>query len=36
VGNITGVPLGTVKSRIHYAKKALRNVLRKEASGNEK
>jgi len=35
VGNITGVPLGTVKSRIHYAKKALRDVLKKEGKCNE-
>ena len=35
VGTITGVPLGTVKSRIHYAKKALRDVLKKEAKCNE-
>ncbi len=34
VGNITGVPLGTVKSRIHYAKKALRDVLKKEGECN--
>ncbi|MBT3374011.1 MAG: RNA polymerase sigma factor [Lentisphaerae bacterium] len=36
VANIAGVPLGTVKSRIHYAKQALRDVLRQGASGNEK
>ncbi len=30
VGKITGVPLGTVKSRIHYAKRALRDVLKRE------
>lgn len=36
VANITEVPLGTVKSRIHYAKEALRDVLRQGASGNEK
>jgi len=35
VGNILGVPLGTVKSRVHYAKKALRDVLKEEASGDE-
>lgn len=35
VGYITGVPLGTVKSRIHYAKKALRDVLKKEGECNE-
>ena len=35
VGNITGVPLGTVKSRIHYANKALRGVLKKEGECNE-
>lgn len=31
VAQITGVPVGTVKSRIHYAKKALRQLLSKEA-----
>ena len=35
VGSITDVPLGTVKSRIHYAKNALRDVLTEEALGNE-
>lgn len=35
VGSITGVAPGTVKSRIHYAKKALRDVLKKEGECNE-
>ncbi len=35
VGKITGAPLGTVKSRIHYAKNALREVLEKEDKCNE-
>ncbi len=35
VGDITGVPVGTVKSRIHYAKKSLRDVLKKEDECNE-
>lgn len=35
VGRITGAPLGTVKSRIHYAKNALREVLEKEDKCNE-
>ena len=35
VSDITCVPIGTVKSRIHYAKKALRDVLKKEAKYNE-
>jgi len=35
VGGITGAPIGTVKSRIHYAKKALREILKKEDEGHE-
>jgi RNA polymerase sigma-70 factor, ECF subfamily len=35
VGKITGTRLGTVKSRIHYAKKALRAVLKKEGECHE-
>ena len=35
VAGITGVTLGTVKSRLHYAKKALREVLEKEAKCHE-
>lgn len=35
VGKITGVPIGTVKSRIHYGKKALRDLLEKEGETNE-
>jgi RNA polymerase sigma-70 factor (ECF subfamily) len=35
VADITGVAAGTVKSRLHYAKKALRAVLEKEAERNE-
>ena len=35
VGKITSTRLGTVKSRIHYAKKALRDVLEKEGDCNE-
>jgi RNA polymerase sigma-70 factor (ECF subfamily) len=35
VGTITGAPLGTVKSRIHYAKNALREVLKKEDKSHE-
>ena len=34
VSDITDVPLGTVKSRIHYAKRALRDLLKKEAERN--
>lgn len=30
VSKITGVPVGTVKSRIYYAKKALRQLLSEE------
>jgi RNA polymerase sigma-70 factor, ECF subfamily len=30
IGEITGVPSGTVKSRLHYAKQALRKLLDKE------
>ena len=36
VADITGVVPGTVKSRLHYAKKALREVLEKEAERNER
>lgn len=32
VSQIVGVPVGTVKSRLYYAKKALRRVLQEEAS----
>ena len=32
ISDVTRVPLGTVKSRIHHAKQALRNVLEREAS----
>lgn len=32
VSQIVGVPVGTVKSRLHYAKKALRRVLEEESS----
>lgn len=35
VADITGVAPGTVKSRLHYAKKALREVLAKEAECDE-
>lgn len=35
VGAIVGAPVGTVESRIHYAKKALRELLSKEACGDE-
>ena len=35
VADITGVVAGTVKSRLHYAKQALREVLEKEAKHNE-
>jgi RNA polymerase sigma-70 factor (ECF subfamily) len=35
VADITGVTLGTVKSRLHYAKKALREVLEKENNRDE-
>lgn len=35
VADITGVAPGTVKSRLHYAKKALREVLDKEAKCHE-
>ncbi len=36
VGGIVGVPAGTVKSRIHYATRALRDVLNTEAQCDEK
>jgi RNA polymerase sigma-70 factor (ECF subfamily) len=32
---VLGVPPGTVKSRLHYAKRALRQVIAEEASGHE-
>lgn len=35
ISSITGVPTGTVKSRLYYAKKALRNLMKKERPGNE-
>ena len=35
VADITGVTLGTVKSRLHYAKKALREVLEQENTRDE-
>lgn len=35
VAGITGVSVGTVKSRLHYAKKALREVLEKEDKCDE-
>lgn len=30
IGGITGIPVGTVKSRIYYARKALRNLMKHE------
>jgi RNA polymerase sigma-70 factor (ECF subfamily) len=35
VATVLGVPPGTVKSRLHYAKRALRKVIAEEASGHE-
>ena len=35
VGAITGAPLGTVKSRIHYAKKALRDALKQQGETHD-
>ncbi len=35
IGEITRVSVGTVKSRLHYAKKALREVLEEEAQRHE-
>ena len=35
VAAILGVPPGTVKSRLHYAKQALRKVIEGEASSHE-
>lgn len=35
VAGIVGVPTGTVKSRIHYARKALRELLSEETRGHE-
>lgn len=35
IGSITGISTGTVKSRLHYAKKALRNLMEKEEPDNE-
>jgi RNA polymerase sigma-70 factor (ECF subfamily) len=31
IAQITGAPIGTVKSRLHYAKRALRNLLEKQS-----
>ena len=35
ISSITGIPKGTVKSRLFYAKKALRNLMEKEGPGHE-
>ena len=35
IGFITGVSTGTVKSRLHYAKKTLLNIMKKEGLGYE-
>ncbi|MCA9432902.1 MAG: sigma-70 family RNA polymerase sigma factor, partial [Candidatus Omnitrophica bacterium] len=35
IGEIIGVPDGTVKSRLFYAKKALREILQQEGLGHE-
>jgi RNA polymerase sigma-70 factor (ECF subfamily) len=35
ISSITGIPTGTVKSRLYYAKKALRNLMKEERPGNE-
>jgi RNA polymerase sigma-70 factor (ECF subfamily) len=35
IGEITGVSAGTVKSRLHYAKKAIRDLLEREARCHE-
>lgn len=35
ISSITGVPTGTVKSRLYYAKRALRNLMKKEGPGYE-
>ena len=34
IAGITGAPLGTVKSRLHYAKRALRKLLEDQANEN--
>ena len=35
VASVLGVPPGTVKSRLHYAKRSLRKVIAEEASRHE-
>jgi RNA polymerase sigma-70 factor (ECF subfamily) len=35
VATVLGVPPGTVKSRLHYAKRTLRKVITEGASGHE-
>lgn len=35
IGEIAGVPVGTVKSRLFYAKKSLREIMQKEGLGYE-
>lgn len=35
ISSITGIPKGTVKSRLHYAKKALRNLMTEEEPDDE-
>jgi RNA polymerase sigma factor (sigma-70 family) len=35
ISSITGIATGTVKSRLYYAKKALRNLIEKEGSDDE-
>ncbi|HKW86623.1 MAG TPA: sigma factor-like helix-turn-helix DNA-binding protein, partial [Nitrospiraceae bacterium] len=35
VATVLGVPPGTVKSRLHYAKRALRKVIAEEVSRHE-
>ena len=34
IASLTGTPLGTVKSRLHYAKKALRNLMERKSDEN--